>query len=56
MKHGDSATYLKAATLIKEHGIGVFDALHVAFCGSESILSPDPTFQTLGLNVVRLAA
>ena len=47
--------YLTAANVIKQQGIGVFDALHAAYCGNDQILSSDKVFDRLGLDRIALA-
>jgi predicted nucleic acid-binding protein len=47
------ATFLKAAHLIKENRVSVFDAFHAAHAGQE-ILSSDKVYDRLGINRVKL--
>ena len=46
--------YLTAANVIKQQGVGVFDALHAAYCGHDQILSSDKVFDRLGLDRIAL--
>ena len=46
--------YLTAANVIKQQGVGVFDALHAAYCGNDQILSSDKVFDRLGLDRIPL--
>ena len=50
----NEATALAAAHLIKEDGFHVFDALHAAYCGTNSIISSDHIFESVGLERIRL--
>jgi predicted nucleic acid-binding protein len=55
LEEGDPAYYLVAARHLKQHKMGVFDALHAAFCGrGNTILSSDKVFDKLGLKRIRL--
>ena len=50
----DPQPFVLAADYVNEHGIGVFDALHAAFCGTDRIISSDKVFDKLGLTRVAL--
>ena len=54
LEGGEARHYLMAAGLIKEHKVGVFDALHATFCEDSKIISSDKVFDRLGLERVRL--
>ena len=56
LEEGEARHYLIAAGFIKEHKVGVFDALHAAFCEDSKIISSDKVFDRLGLDRVRLGA
>lgn len=57
IEDGHIGVLLVAANYIKEEGVGVFDALHAAFCGKRrKIISSDRIFDDLGFDRVRLEA
>jgi len=49
----EDSTFLKAATLISRHGMGVFDAFHAAHCGG-TIISSDSAYDRAGLKRIKL--
>ncbi len=51
---GDPHVLLLAAHYMKEKKSRVFDSLHAAFCGDDSIISSDKVFDKLGLRRIRL--
>jgi len=53
-KGGDPNTFLLAAHKMKEDKLNVFDALHVAFCGKDKIISSDKKYDKIGLERVKL--
>ena len=55
LRGGVPKTYALAGWYVKTRGVGVFDALHAAFCGNEcQILSSDKVFDKIGLKRIPL--
>ena len=55
LRGGDPQVFLVAAHYVKERDVGVFDAIHAAFCGRTSpMISSDKVFDRLGLERVAL--
>lgn len=52
----ESAIALLAAHFVKRYGLGVFDAMHAAYCSSvkDWILSSDVVFEKVGLQRIAL--
>jgi len=51
---GIEDTYLlRAAKYVKDHGIGIFDALHAAHCGGR-IISSDLVYEKLGIERIKI--
>jgi predicted nucleic acid-binding protein len=50
----DARILLAAAHYMKEHSAHTFDALHAAFCDSDSIISSDKIFDRIGLRRIPL--
>ncbi len=49
----EETVYLKAATYIREYGIGVFDAFHAAHCKGK-IISSDSAYDKLGIERIKI--
>lgn len=49
----EETTYLKAATYIREYGIGIFDAFNAAHCEGK-IISSDSVYDKLGIERIKL--
>lgn len=54
LKGSDPNVFLLAAHYMKELNLNVFDALHVAFCGKDKIISSDKKYDKIGLERVKL--
>ena len=49
----DDERLLKAATYIRDYGLGVFDAFHAAYC-DEKIISSDSAYERVGIERIKL--
>ena len=55
VRETEAKKYLVAAHYIKDKDVGVFDAIHAAFCGRKGkIISSDKVFDKLGLERIQL--
>ena len=54
LRGGEPNIFLLAAHRMKEDKLNVFDALHVAFCGKDMIISSDKKYDKIGLQRMKL--